>query len=40
MAKRLSKRKNMKNWKKGLKVKQVSVDTINSTTNRKGIILT
>ena len=40
MAKRLSKRKNIKNWKKGLKTKAISIEGINSTQMRKGQILT
>lgn len=39
MAKRLSKRKNKQNWKKGLKQKLVSLG-INNGNERKGQILT
>lgn len=40
MAKRLSKRKNKNNWKKGLNTKQISIEPINSSNQRKGQILT
>lgn len=40
MAKKLSKRKNRKNWNKGLGLKQVSTGNVNDPRNRKGLILT
>ena len=40
MAKKLTKKKNIKNWKKGLQTKAISIEGINSTQMRKGQILT
>lgn len=40
MAKKLSKRQNKRNWKKGTKTTAVSIEGINSVNNRKGQILT
>lgn len=40
MAKALRGKKNKKNWKKGLSTKEISLGTINTSKNRKGIILT
>lgn len=40
MAKRLSKRKNKRNWKKGLNIKLASLEGTNAVNLRKGQILT
>lgn len=38
MAKKMSKKKNIKNWKKGLKTKAINIE--NNSQLRKGILLT